>query len=210
MPGHIANTASVSATPPSGPAVGGSDSTDTPIAPAPAVTLDKQVGTPTGNTAGATIPYAFVVTNTGNVTLHGTITDPVVGAITCPVTTLAPGLSTTCTATYTLTQADADNGHVANTAYVEAMSPTGVVAEATDSTDISIDPNASVSLDKQAGTPSGATAGRDDPVQLRRDEHRHRDRHHAGDLRRRRSGRSAARSPPWRRTRTRRARPRTR
>ncbi|MGV8848839.1 MAG: beta strand repeat-containing protein [Propionibacteriaceae bacterium] len=158
--GHIANTASVSATPPSGPAVGGADSTDTPIAAAPSVTLDKQVGTPTGNAAGDTIPYAFVVENTGNVTLYRlTITDPVVGTTTCPVTTLAPGAHTTCTATHPLTQADADNGHVANTASAAAQSPTGVVVSATDSTDVSIDPNASVSLDKQAGTPSGATIG---------------------------------------------------
>ncbi len=31
--------------------------------------LDKQAGAPSGNTAGDTIDYTFVVTNTGNVTL---------------------------------------------------------------------------------------------------------------------------------------------
>ncbi|MEZ5191695.1 MAG: hypothetical protein R2734_03700 [Nocardioides sp.] len=86
------------------------------------MTLDKQSGGVTdldgnGPDAGDTISYSLVVTNTGNVTLTGvTVTDPTVGPVSCPVTTLAPGVSVTCTATYTLTQADVDAGHVANTA----------------------------------------------------------------------------------------------
>ena len=36
-----------------------------PARPAPAITIDKQAGTPSGNTAGSTIAYSFVVTNTG-------------------------------------------------------------------------------------------------------------------------------------------------
>ena len=58
-----------------------------------------------------------MVTNTGNVTVHdiaiGEIAfsgtgDPVAGHL--PATTLAPGEPTTCTATYTVTQADVDAG----------------------------------------------------------------------------------------------------
>ena len=57
-----------------------------------AITLDKQAGAPSGNTAGSTIAYTFLVTNTGNVTLTSVgVTDPKVGAVTCPATTLAPG-----------------------------------------------------------------------------------------------------------------------
>ena len=57
-----------------------------------AISLDKQPEVATGNTAGSTITYTFVVTNTGNVTLTAVgVTDPKVGAVTCPVTTLAPG-----------------------------------------------------------------------------------------------------------------------
>ena len=116
--GHVANTATVDrhATR-NGTDVTATDSTDTPIAAGPAITLDKQAGVPSGDAAGDTIAYTFLVTNTGNVTLTGvTVDDPLVGAVSCPVTTLAPGASTTCTATYTLTQADVDAGVVDNTA----------------------------------------------------------------------------------------------
>ena len=42
--------------------------------------------------SGETIHYTYMVTNTGNVTLHHiTVTDDRLGTITCPATTLAPG-----------------------------------------------------------------------------------------------------------------------
>ena len=81
-------------------AVTATDSTDTLVAPAPKITLDKQAGTPSGNTAGSTILYRFVVTNTGNVTLTAiAVDDPTAGEVSCPTTVLAPAATTTCTAT---------------------------------------------------------------------------------------------------------------
>src|SRR5581483_12098132 len=83
-------------------------------------------------TVGQLITYSFVVTNTGNVTatgvtvteksFSGTGTPPVPS---CPATTLAPGAQMTCTATYTLTQQDIDNGSVTNTAGGTITPPTG-------------------------------------------------------------------------------------
>ena len=158
--GHVANTATASANPPSGAAVTATDSTDTLVAPAPKITLDKQAGTPSGNTAGSTILYRFVVTNTGNVTLTAiAVDDPTAGEVSCPTTVLAPAATTTCTATYFLTQADVDAGHVANTANVSADAPSGARATATDRTDTLIPGAASMVLSKQAGTPSGTGAG---------------------------------------------------
>ncbi len=52
---------------------------------------------------------SFLVTNSGNVTLHGIgVTDPLSGlsAITCPSPTLGPAGTETCTATYTSTAGD--------------------------------------------------------------------------------------------------------
>ncbi|HEV7272500.1 DUF7507 domain-containing protein [Pseudoxanthomonas sp.] len=97
------------------------------VAPAPALTIEKTAGAPTGSTAGSTIAYSFLVTNTGNVTLTGiAITDPLLAtAPVCPVTTLAPGASTTCTGSYAITQADIDAGVVNNSATATGTPPTG-------------------------------------------------------------------------------------
>jgi len=93
----------------------------------PALAIDKTAGTPSGNRAGDTIPYSFLVTNTGNVTVTGLrIDDPQLdAAAVCVATTLAPGASTTCTGTHTLTQADVDAGTVINTATATGDLPGG-------------------------------------------------------------------------------------
>ena len=158
--GHVANTATVEGTPPTGSPVTATDDTDSPIAAGPAITLEKTAAAPSGNTAGSTIAYSFVVTNTGNVTLTGvSVNDPQVGTVTCPVATLAPAASTTCTASYTLTQADVDAGSVANTATASGTPPTGAAVTATDTVTTIVTAAPAISLDKQAGTPTGTSAG---------------------------------------------------
>ena len=75
--------------------------------------------------AGETITYSFTVTNTGNVTLTDiTIDDPLV-TVSGSIPSLAPGCvdSTTLSATYTITQADVDNGSVSNQATATGSSP---------------------------------------------------------------------------------------
>ena len=69
------------------------------------------------------ISYSYKATNSGTVTLKGTltVTDDKVDSedITCPTVPdagLAPGAALTCTATYTVTQDDVDEGKVKNTA----------------------------------------------------------------------------------------------
>ncbi len=100
------------------------------------------------------------MTNTGNVTLTAVgVSDPQVGPVTCPVTTLAPGASTTCTKTYTLTQADVDAGSVVNTATASGTPPTGAAVTATDTVTTTVTAAPAITLDKQAGTPSGSSAG---------------------------------------------------
>jgi len=97
----------------------------------PGIGLQKSVGEKT-LTVGETLHYSFLVTNTGNVTLAPvTINDheftghgarPVV---TCPAgaDALAPAASVTCTATYTVTQADVDAGSVSNRATASGKTP---------------------------------------------------------------------------------------
>ncbi|MEE8524200.1 MAG: hypothetical protein V3T72_09740, partial [Thermoanaerobaculia bacterium] len=72
--------------------------------------------------AGDTLTYSFVVTNTGTATLTGvSISDPLPGlsALTCAPTqpaTLAPAATLSCTATYVVTAADVTAGVINNTA----------------------------------------------------------------------------------------------
>jgi uncharacterized repeat protein (TIGR01451 family) len=78
---------------------------------------------------GDRIQWSFLVKNTGTVTLNTlAINDAKAGATTCPVTTLAPNASTTCTATapYVISQADVDAGVVNNTATATTKNPSGV------------------------------------------------------------------------------------
>ena len=85
------------------------------------------------------INYSFTVTNTGNVTLTDiAVNDPVVGTVTCVATSLAPGASTTCSASYTVLQSDVDAGGIENTATVSSEGPGGDTGNtADDVTDVS-------------------------------------------------------------------------
>ena len=85
---------------------------------------------------GETISYSYKVTNTGTVTLSGTLEiddDKIAsGNITCPAVPgagLAPGAFLTCTGSYTTTQTDVDAGKITN----EATATLGVVTSGSDS-----------------------------------------------------------------------------
>jgi uncharacterized repeat protein (TIGR01451 family) len=87
-----------------------------------AFSLVKRVASPPAPgeiRVGSVLDYEYVVTNTGNVALSGPVTVADNGTtVSCPSLTrpLAPGESTTCTSSYTVTQADVDAGRVTNTA----------------------------------------------------------------------------------------------
>ena len=89
------------------------------------LTLVKTATPATYDAVGDVISYSYLVTNNGNVRLAGpvTVTDDK-ATVTCPnVNTvgnldgyLDPGESITCAASYSITQADLNNGSVTNTA----------------------------------------------------------------------------------------------
>src|SRR5439155_114843 len=89
------------------------------------VIIHKTSDATPSTTLGNTITYSFQITNTGTSTISSfTVTDTKLGAITCPVSSLAPGASTTCTATHVVTQADLNAGSVTNVATASVGSAT--------------------------------------------------------------------------------------
>jgi len=123
-------------------------------------------------TVGSVATYSFVVTNTGNVTLtnvHPTQTQftgsGTPSAISCPsaAASLAPGAQVTCTATYTVTQADVNNNGIAYSATATGTPSAGNAAVSAVST--ANDPGTqspALSVTKSASVVSVAAAG--DPI----------------------------------------------
>lgn len=107
--GGVTNTADVTSD------EGESDSTTvtTPLTAAPAMTVSKAVSPGSVSAAGAALAYTVTIENTGNVPLTGvTANDPMTtldcGDGTATIATLAVGATQTCSANYTVTQADMD------------------------------------------------------------------------------------------------------
>lgn len=144
--GGVSNSAEVSTTAPGGTPVrdtsdngvpGDGNTDDDPttvnIAGAPALTMVKQLGAgaPVPFTQeGQLIPFEFVVTNTGSVTLTApiTISDPLIdaqglGGVTCPAPPVAPGGSITCMGSYAVQQEDVDRGSFENSATASVTQP---------------------------------------------------------------------------------------
>ena len=165
--GSVTNTATVSGARPDGTrVVSVADSTTTPLVQTGALLLDLTAGTPTdvnGNglvDAGDRVPYTVVVTNDGTVSLSLVgVSAPGVGPVSCPTTTLAVGASTTCTAAYTITQADVDAGRVVATATASGRTPAGAVVTSTPGTATTPTSRvATLTLDKTAQVPVDANA----------------------------------------------------
>src|SRR6266508_1869450 len=135
------------------------DSLDIPIAQSASLSIDKSSTTTSITAAGQVVPYSYLVTNTGNVSLTGvTVTDSKADApgVSCPQTTLAVGANMTCTASHTVTQAEIDaGGNLSNTGIADS-DQTG---PAQDSLDIPIAQSASLSIDKSSTTTSITAAG---------------------------------------------------
>jgi uncharacterized repeat protein (TIGR01451 family) len=158
--GSIDNIATVDAADPGGNPVSDTDGESVPIPQSPSVGLVKSLLSNADEDAsgdvslGDTLTYQFVATNDGNVTLDGvTISDPLPGlsAVSClPVggSSLAPGAAMSCTAVYSVSQADVDAGSIDNTATVDATDPGGSPLSDTDDESVPIAQNPAIALVK--------------------------------------------------------------
>jgi uncharacterized repeat protein (TIGR01451 family) len=117
---QVVNTVSVTAT----NSAGSDTKTDTStvnFTQSSGLSLVKTASPQTYSQVGDVIGYSYLVTNTGNVSLAGPVTvSDDKATVTCPAGGLAPGATKTCTASYTITQADLDSGSVTNTATAHA------------------------------------------------------------------------------------------
>ena len=92
--------------------------------PTSAISVGVSASPTTYSSAGTVITYTFAVSNSGSTALHNVgVTDSVVGAASCPQTTLAIGASEHCTGSYTTVQADVVNGSITDTATAHALDP---------------------------------------------------------------------------------------
>lgn len=177
--GEVANTAVGSGTPPPGSGLPNPENTASNLADAgqnAAISLDKSsslatvsAGTLSGSTdIGDTVSYRFDVENTGNVTLTNiVVTDPLItgapnnGTISCPagISSMAPGATVTCTASYNVTQTNIDAGMIANTASVTGTPPVTVppidAPTAISSNTVAIAPAPDLMVTKSVGTLTG-------------------------------------------------------
>lgn len=122
--GSVPNTATASATDPTGKTIASAPASAVVTAQASAdlsVAKTGAIDDADGNgkaSTGETMTYTILVTNTGALTLHDArIDDPMLADVTCTPAqpaVLAPGERMTCTGTHVVTQAEADSGELTN------------------------------------------------------------------------------------------------
>ncbi|SHN27196.1 DUF7507 domain-containing protein [Actinacidiphila paucisporea] len=130
--------------------------------PLPQLDLVKQARRPLPPdlTVGSQVPYDFVVTNSGGTTIDDlAVNDPKIGPVTCPVSSLAPGETVTCTATYTVTAADAANGSIDNTATATGTSDGETVTSPPSSETVPIELAPGIEVQKAVQAPGPYSVG---------------------------------------------------
>jgi gliding motility-associated-like protein/uncharacterized repeat protein (TIGR01451 family) len=165
--GKVTNSATVTATTPTGGTVTDTSGTtiinDTPtetiLTPNPSIAVVKSGSVGGSGSAGDMITYTFTVTNTGNTTLSNiVINDVLTNSVNLAVSPsiLAPNATGIATVTYTIKQSDIDAGQVTNSATVTGTTPTGGTVTDISGTTITTDtptvtpltPNPSIALVK--------------------------------------------------------------
>ncbi|WP_164743491.1 DUF7507 domain-containing protein [Microbacterium sulfonylureivorans] len=139
--------------------------------PQPRITLRKTSTTSQITAVGEEVPYGFEVTNAGNVTVTGvSVADTQVAPasqaamspVVCPTGPLAAGATVKCTGTYTVSEADLDNGRLKDTAVATALAPGGDTVTSP-RTELTITANPALEIQKTSSTASIDTIGQQVP-----------------------------------------------
>ena len=155
--GSITNTATASGD--AGATVSNSDQVTVTADLAPALTLDKTSDVSTFDMVDDVINYSYLVTSSGTGPVAGpiTVSDDKV-TVTCPAVNtvgnnddnLDPAEALTCTASYSVVQADIDAGSITNIA--TASGDAGATVSNSDQVTVTADLEGALTLDKQANT----------------------------------------------------------
>lgn len=133
------------------------------IAYEPSLVLSKNANPLTYDSIGDVIQYEYLLTNSGNVTLTGpfTVTDDRTANETCPAApaSLEVGQSITCTASYSITQADLDAGSVTNLAAGHAWFNSSQVHSTADAETVTAVQSPALTIVKMASPTSYQSAG---------------------------------------------------
>ena len=163
--GSVLNTASVTGTAEDGTSVTDRDDAKTEIEVKPSILLEKSADPAirTGARAGDEVPFAFVITNTGNCTLQNvTVEDmlPGVGEVLIDWSSsgddstgegeLSAGESVTAEAFYVLTQKDIDLGKIVNEAAATGTDRNGNRAGYEDDAEVLLPENGQIGLVKES------------------------------------------------------------
>ena len=164
--GTLTNIADAAGTTPAGTAVSAMDQV---ILTGPAqtraleVVKTSSIPSTTITEVGQTIDYSYQVFNRGNVTQTTPISvnDDRIASVSCPALPsgeLAPNASITCSATYTVTQADLDAGSITNIASATTTLANGtIVTSPNDSETVSTIQSPAMTLDKRLKATSAGT-----------------------------------------------------
>jgi uncharacterized repeat protein (TIGR01451 family) len=129
--GSIENSVTATSTGPAGAVDALPSSAAVPIVQTNELDLTKTADVQTVTASGQKIGYSFHIVNAGNATVTGVTVQETsfsgsgsLSAVNCPATDLAPGDDMTCTAGYTVTQADLSTTAITNTAVASGVLPT--------------------------------------------------------------------------------------
>ena len=152
--GEVINNASASGNPPTGPPTSTPDSETVDSSAVPGLNFVKRALDTDFTMAGDILDFAFDLENTGTITLSNiVVTDDLISTVNCPLTSLAPSGTMTCTASYTVTQGDIDAGSVINNAAANAALPDGsAIPEETGTATVTGTQSPSLTVDKEATT----------------------------------------------------------
>ncbi|WP_200977694.1 gliding motility-associated C-terminal domain-containing protein [Echinicola sp. 20G] len=148
--GQLDNEAITSGVGPEGTTVEDSDTEQIFALQSPSLSVDKTANPKTYASPGDVITYTLVVTNTGNVSLRAVDVEDPLTNFDQVINLMAPGVSQTFTASYTVTQDDIDNGSITNTVSASGISPSNESVTAEDNAKVVALQAGSIEIEKTA------------------------------------------------------------